>query len=146
MAEIRQLSRQSNPYHPTKKELWEWFRKINKEVFNGKIKKFRKVKFLKSRYMWAMSRGVNVPSKRGYCYHVDLYMKDSYPSKKKFIEVLAHEMVHAYQYLYEVNSMTHGNTFWAWKEPLAHFNITLSDTIGAVSASGVNGRKTLQHY
>lgn len=148
LTDIRVASRQSNPFKPTKKEFIEWFNKLNKEVFNGQLNHFRTVTFKKCRYQWAESSGVEIMTKHNpprISYRVDLIIKNSYPSKKRFIEVIAHEMVHLYQYQFE-HVMTHGKTFFEWKEKLSNFGINLSENIGAISVSGKYGRKTIANY
>jgi hypothetical protein len=145
ITDIRQTSRRSNPFKPTKKEFWIWFKKLNNEIFEGKIKKFRKVTFKKCRYMWAESQSVQLWSNhtpKRPIYYIDLIMKDSYPSKKQFIEILAHELIHAYQYQHH-DEMTHGQTFWEWKEVLAKHDINLTEYTGSYSVSGEYGNKTL---
>lgn len=146
--DIRIAGRQSNPYKPSKTDFELWFKKLNQEIFNNKIKKFRKVEFRKCRYMWAESQSVQLWSNhtpKRIIYYIDLVMKDSYPSKKRFIEVLAHEMVHAAQY-FEYGEMTHGKTFWEWKDILNKFGIKLSDSIGSYSVSGDYGNKILPNF
>lgn len=145
LIEARQSSKRSNPFRPTKKQFWFWFSKINKEIFDSKVKKFRKVTFQKCRFMWAQSSSVQLWSNHNpkrYLYYVDLIMKDSYPSKRLFVEVLAHEMIHAYQYQFH-DEMTHGKTFWEWEEKFRKHNLTLSEHIGVISKSGLNAPKTL---
>lgn len=99
--------------------------------------------------MWAQSSSVqlwsnHVPKKP--LYYVDLTIKDSYPNEKRFVEIVAHEMVHAYQYQF-YDEMTHGQTFWEWKEMLAAHDINLCDSYGpALSKSGTTGRKTLPNF
>ncbi len=98
--------------------------------------------------MWAESSSVELwsnhnPKRR--IYYVDLTMKDSYPNEKIFVEILCHEMIHAYQYE-KHDEMTHGQTFWEWKDKLAEHDITLSEHIGAISKSGKNGQKTLENF
>ncbi len=135
MVEVRKLSRAKEPFKPTKKKLWYWFNKINAEVFEGKLKKFRKVQFLKCRTMWAISYGVQIWSKtkKKQYLHTDLIIKDSFRTEKQFVDVLAHEMVHHWQWSHSEAGMTHGQTFWMWKEALEKHNIILTENINGLA-------------
>lgn len=61
----------------------------------------------------------NIKDQKGACYplkegFVGLQMDKEFDNKEQFIEVLVHEMVHAYQWQLE-GKMTHGKTFFKWK-------------------------------
>lgn len=150
IAEMRQVIRDKEPYRATRKELDIWFKKLNQEVFSNKLKNFRKIKFTEMRTCWAITNGVVVWSKHStkkkQILHTDLVLRRTFPNKKTFIEVVAHEMVHHYQWCFGDRTDVHGKTFLEWKEPLEKHHIKLRDRIGIVSKSGENGRKTLRTY
>lgn len=53
-----------------------------------------------------------------------IILAEQFPSRKFFVEVLAHEMVHQYQ-CEHLNRMDHGQTFWAWENRLNRYNLRL---------------------
>ena len=56
---------------------------------------------------------------------VKMKINKSFLSKRLFINTMAHEMVHQWEWLTNEN-MTHGPQFFLWREQLANYNITLS--------------------
>jgi hypothetical protein len=63
-----------------------------------------------------------------------LSMTNRFPNKKIFIEVLAHEMVHLFQFLhasppFSYRSVSHGKTFHAWKSTFEKHGLRLRVTL-----------------
>lgn len=53
-----------------------------------------------------------------------LEIRPWFNSKKDFLEILVHEMIHLYEHL-ENEKMTHGPNFFLWKETVNRFNLRL---------------------
>jgi hypothetical protein len=91
-----------------------WFSVINDEVFGNKLKPVT-MEVRRLRGVW------------GY-YEDDkflLVMTDTFPSKNLFLNVLAHEMVHAYQHQ-QGNVPNHNKTFWDWRKRFARNGLSLA--------------------
>lgn len=56
---------------------------------------------------------------------VTIRLNKSFLSKRLFINTMAHEMVHQWEWLTYEN-MTHGPRFFVWRNELEKYNITLS--------------------
>jgi hypothetical protein len=59
-----------------------------------------------------------------------LSITNSFPNKRIFIDVLAHEMVHLYQFLhasppFSYRSVSHGKSFHAWKNTFEKYGLKL---------------------
>jgi hypothetical protein len=49
-----------------------------------------------------------------------------FPDKKTFLEILAHEMIHLYDYLNNDKNMKHGKSFFIWKEKIKNLGLRLN--------------------
>jgi len=143
---------------PTKGEIQTWFDNINTHVFHGRIyATFGRVEIRRRHGVWAEYSGWidprrNAKSRCKILQELPAFRKrprilerkvticgllsitDNFPSKKIFIEVLAHEMVHLYQFLYATppfsyRSVSHGKTFHAWKPTFEKHGLRLRVTL-----------------
>lgn len=107
-------SNENTTYETTFEDCQRWFRIINEEIFNNRLPPVDEIDIRWRRKTYAF-----------YFYETDtddpdymvckLCMNKRYKSKKFFVEVLAHEMVHHYQFMYE-KDVDHGPTFYRWAE------------------------------
>ncbi len=74
---------------------------------------------------WGECEGWQRGSRWGQHYTRAIRLQKIHPSPKRFIDVMAHEMVHQYEWERQ-GTMTHGKTFWAWKDKLAEKGIPLT--------------------
>lgn len=74
---------------------------------------------------WGECEGLQRGHRNGPHYTKTIRLQKRYQNPKKFIDVLAHEMVHQYEWERQ-GVMTHGKTFFAWKEKLAEKGIPLT--------------------
>jgi len=106
-------------FRPTIQDCREVFNQINKQVFNGELK-MPNFRLVYSKAFWGECTGdLNDNAK---CL---IKMNKSFLSRRLFINTLAHEMVHQWEWLTNEN-MTHGPQFFIWRNELQKFNITLS--------------------
>lgn len=106
-------------FRPTQSDCAEVFNNINRQVFYGELI-LPTFKLLYSSDYWGMCVG-SWDDPAGCTIHIN----KSFLSKRLFINTVAHEMVHQWEWL-NYEHMTHGNTFFVWRKPLAEFGITLS--------------------
>lgn len=107
-----QRSPDDNCYETTIEDCKFWFRVLNQEIFNNKLSpldidiRWRRKAY--ARYQYPSNRNTeDVP--------LMLLMNKKYRSKKFFVAVLFHEMVHHYQFLHN-EPVGHGPSFMRWKE------------------------------
>lgn len=103
-------------YRPTVEDSWEWFHILNKQIFDNLLEPVEKI-FISDHvkygdvyalYYYNMKKR-GEPSKISVC--------RSFRNEKMFVEILAHEMIHHFQYTYD-EPVGHGPTFFAWRENL----------------------------
>lgn len=109
-------------YAPTIGEAKLWFRIINREVFNGEVQEFDEIEIRRRHGCWGECEGRHRPHK-----HCRLSLNHHMLSKKHFITVLAHEMVHNWEWM-NFDRMTHGERFLQWKPRMVKFGIVLAET------------------
>ena len=106
-------------FRPTIADCREIWRNINRNVFNNELK-MPSFRLVYTKAFWGECEGVlNDQTK------CKMKINKSFLSKRLFINTMAHEMVHQWEWLNNEN-MTHGPQFFLWRDQLANYNITLS--------------------
>lgn len=100
-------------YETTHEDCQKWFNILNREIFKNTLSSVDEIDIRWRRGAHAYYESV-VDDKVPFI-HTKLCMNKRYKSKKFFVEVLAHELVHHYQFLSE-GKMSHGESFVAWTE------------------------------
>ena len=106
-------------FRPTIADCREIWRNINRNVFNNELK-MPSFRLVYTKAFWGECQGVLNDQTQ-----VKMKINKSFLSKRLFINTMAHEMVHQWEWLVNEN-MTHGPQFFLWREQLANYNITLS--------------------
>jgi predicted SprT family Zn-dependent metalloprotease len=98
-------------------------------VFNGVLEFPEKIiiQDRKKWDFWGECEGWQRGHRYGPHYTKAIRLQKTYLDPKRFIDVMAHEMVHQYEWERQ-GVMTHGKTFWAWKEKLAEKGIPLTSS------------------
>jgi len=145
-------------YTPTKKEIQHWFKIINTHVFHGRIyATFGRIEIRRRHGVWAEYSGWIDPRRNApaRCKILEecpafglrprilnrpvslcglLSITNRFPNKRVFVEVLAHEMVHLFQFLhasppFSYRAVSHGKTFHAWKPTFESHGLRLRVTL-----------------
>lgn len=125
-------------YRPTIREVRSLFRLINKEVFYDKLPMPKIVIRPRLRGSWGDCVGEHIPFKKGKSRCI-ITLADRWFCKQWLIATLAHEMVHQYQWdIYSEirikkgldSIMSHGPSFYIFKEKLRKKGIPLKDSHG----------------
>lgn len=101
----------TDPIVITRQLVLRWWRLLNIAIFDNRLPKPVKIRIRKLRANWAWTRESSTP------FHITLTMDATYPSKRLFVIVLLHEMVHAWEH-FEGHNMSHTGTFKRWKQPI----------------------------
>lgn len=98
-------------YETTVEDCQEWFNILNRELFEGSLRPVDEIdiRWRRKAHAWY---DYDEKKPNGVC---KLLMNKKYKSKKFFVEVLAHEMVHHYQYT-NGEKMGHGSSFMQWRD------------------------------
>jgi hypothetical protein len=124
MLPILEKINEEGEYRPTIKEVRQWCCLLNSIVFEGKFPKFSNIT-VKSFYgqFAAVTPYINTKTNKRSC---QLEMDISFRNFKFFITILAHEMIHAHQWIVKEIIPNHDRkTFFIWKTALALHGIEL---------------------
>lgn len=109
--------------HDYAQQMWS---ALNHAVFGGVLKPTKFIIQERKKWtFWGECEGWQESNRWGAHYTKCIRLRRRWPHPKKFIAAMAHEMVHQYEWERQ-GVMTHGKTFFAWKEKLAEKGITLS--------------------
>lgn len=115
------------PYSPSRSSTRGAFSILNDLIFDGKVKPFQKINYIETtKHHWGSCLGNTSKTGIRFC---NLTIMQIFPSFIIFITVLAHEMVHNYQWV-EFGIADHNKTFKDWKEKFESVHLKLEDTIG----------------
>jgi len=105
-----------NAYETRIEDAEKWFRILNTELFKGKLRSLDEIDIRWRRGNHAYYHYIYEadPKKPKYEY-TKLCLNKRYKSKKFFVEVLAHELVHHYQFTHG-ELVNHGPSFTCWSD------------------------------
>lgn len=107
-------------FFPESSDVEEWFDVLNVVVFKNRLKeKFQTIEIRRRHKIWAEYIGQFYPNEKKdvVC---GLKLTNRFPNKKFFVQILAHEMIHHFQFICErprfnAKNVSHGKSFWKWK-------------------------------
>lgn len=105
-------------YETTLKDCLKWERIINNELFDGILPPITSYDIRWRRDVWAHYHG-NTGTQT-----YQILLNKKYISKKRFVEILAHELVHHHQLVVHGTS-GHGKTFTEWTEKFREKGLNL---------------------
>ena len=125
-------------FKPTTQQAYQWFRVINKGLFNGRLPMVSlQVKRLHKDWGRCVANWDNRKTPKGKFdqrvipfhipveFYIELHCK--FPTWKDFIETLSHEMVHLYQMTWLKDPYSnHNSNFYAWKNKFKQAGLNLS--------------------
>ena len=109
-------------YRPTSESATEWFHILNEQIFGNKLKLVEDIKIVRhygthAFYNYSRKCEPDYPKSSMSFYTV-------FKDEKLFVEILAHEMVHHFQYSFD-EPLGHGPSFWAWRDNFRLKGLTL---------------------
>lgn len=110
-------------YKTTLADCKKWFRIINEELFEGTLPQVS-FQFKWLRVCWAYYEYFpRKPDKTE-----SIIMHNEYPSHRLFVEVLAHEMVHHWQYINSGwKNVDHGDEFKNWSKKAKRLGLRIGE-------------------
>ena len=105
-------SNEVNIFEPTLEDCVKWFRVLNREMFSNGLPDINEFDIGWRRKSYAYYTAWDDDKDPTYRY-TKISMNKKYKSKKFFVECLAHEMVHHYQFIYD-EPVNHGPSFQNW--------------------------------
>lgn len=112
-----------DPFTPTIEDCEVWFRYLNRKIFGNKCGPFHSINIRSMKDCWGIAEAewddvTNKPKT------ITLVMSNWFPTKSLFVTILAHEMIHNYQWKHD-GEIGHGKTFYVWRDRLADFGLIL---------------------
>jgi hypothetical protein len=101
----------------TERRVQLWFNIINHVLFKNELPKFTEIEIFDSRDYHAMCECDE--SNDNY----KLFIFHTF-SKRKFVEVLVHEMIHLHDFVV-YGQMAHGKRFFEWRDKLKKYGLDL---------------------
>lgn len=117
-------SKEDNVYETTIEDCEKWFNILNKEVFDNKLIPLDEIDIRWRHGAYAYYKHVFDDDDSNYGYS-KLCMNKRYSSKKFFVEVLAHELIHHYQIIHD-EPIGHGPSFLCWRDKLNRKGLALA--------------------
>lgn len=97
---------------------------LNLGIFNNKLSTFNQIEIKELKYSRCMGQVIQFEWKRKGTKLYKLEMDKQYDNKKDFLETLAHEMVHLYQFLNN-DTGNHNKLFYSFAPKLKYIGLKL---------------------
>ncbi len=111
-------------YTPKVKDIRFWFAVLNAAIFKNKVPKFKYIKIITRRDWHASTHAYEEDSTNDrWC---ELEINPKFRDFELFLAILAHEMIHNYEWTVFRRSINHGPNFFSWRDRLAKHNIPLN--------------------
>lgn len=117
-------SNESKTYETTEQDCQDWFNVLNEEIFDNKLAPLDEIDIRWRRGTFAFYECVT-DTKNDSFLRTRLCMNKKYKSKQFFVAILAHELIHHYQALYN-EPLGHGPSFFRWSDKLNKKGIKLT--------------------
>ena len=108
---IKELKDDGVKFRPKIEDVEEWFDILNEQIFGNKLSPLTEIRVCKLKGYHGLFLYWNKSEEQD----PELEMHKVYESKKMFVEILAHEMVHHFQYTHD-EPLGHGPSFMAWRD------------------------------
>lgn len=122
---VRQADRSGhhNPFQTNRKMVAQIYDSINRAIFGGMLKR---PQLIINAYtdMWGECQGARRKHCAGPHYTKCIRITRNWPNMKKLINVIAHEMIHQWEWERK-GYMSHGANFWGWQDRLANRGLKL---------------------
>jgi hypothetical protein len=105
-------------YSTTYKDIKKFFKILNEGLFDNKLIPFNDIEIKELKYQRCMGQVIQLDSKRKGTRVHKLEMDTKYDTKKDFLDTLAHEMVHLYQFTQLNDNGAHNKLFYSFSSKL----------------------------
>ena len=111
-------------YKTTYTDIKKYFKMLNLGIFDNKLSSFNQIEIKELKYSKCMGQVIQFEWKRKGTKLYKLEMDRQYDTKKDFLETLAHEMVHLYQFLTN-DTGNHNKLFYSFAPKLKYIGLKL---------------------
>jgi hypothetical protein len=120
---VKETLNHRGPYLTNRRAIDLWFRYINRAVFNNELPNFDKI-IIKKWLKKAVGQVCAYPDRDPKRFELEMLRK--YNTKKDFIETLAHEMIHLYQFALKKDTGNHNSIFYSFRPRFKFIGLGLS--------------------
>ena len=122
---LKPLLSSKEKYQTTYKDIKKYFIILNKGLFDNKLAPFNEIEIKTLKRQKCIGQVVTYEMKRKGTRLHKLEMDLNYDNKKDFLETLAHEMVHLYQFTQINDNGAHNKLFYSFKPKLKSVGLKL---------------------
>jgi len=124
-AKLLRLVKESKPgpYEPSIGEVVFWYDNFNELIFENELPKLTGIQFCKSKEYWAETFCRRYMDNK---LRAEIKLSYNFKSFKDFLEIMAHEMVHIWEFE-NFSVMGHGERFFSWAPKLKRYGLDISE-------------------
>jgi hypothetical protein len=122
---LKPLLSLKSKYKTTYKDIKKFFKMLNLGIFDNKLTPFNDIEIKELKYQKCMGQVVMFEYKGKGTKLFKLEMDKYYDSKRDFLDTLAHEMVHLYQFTHVNDSGNHNKLFYSFRPKLKYVGLKL---------------------
>lgn len=122
---LKPLLSLNRKYVTTYKDIKKYFNLLNTGLFASKLKPFNDIEIKNLKRQNAFGQVITIDYDRKGTRIYKLEMDKIYNSKKDFLDTLAHEMVHLYQFTLSKDTGAHNKLFYSFKSKLKYLGLSL---------------------
>jgi hypothetical protein len=111
-------------YKTTYKDIKKYFDYLNEGIFANKLIRFNEIEIRNLKRQKCVGQVVTIEDDKKGTVTYKLEMDTHYDTKKDFLDTLAHEMVHLYQFMIRDNG-NHNKLFYSFKSKLNYIGLKL---------------------
>ena len=112
-------------YVTTYKDIKKYFKILNLGIFDNKLNPFNQIEIKELKYQKCVGQVVMFEYKGKGTRLYKLEMDKQYDSKRDFLDTLAHEMIHLYQFTQVNDNGAHNKLFYSFKPKLKYVGLKL---------------------
>jgi len=122
--EIKPILSLKRKYKTTYADIKKYFNILNCGIFNNKLSSFNDIQIRDLKHSKCIGQVIQLESVRKGTKIYKLEMDKKYETKKDFLDTLAHEMVHLYQFFIN-DTANHNKIFYSFASKLKNIGLKL---------------------
>ena len=122
---LKPLLSLKSKYKTTYKDIKKFFKMLNLGIFDNKLSPFNDIEIKELKFQRCMGQVVMYEYKGKGTRVYKLEMDKYYDSKRDFLDTLAHEMVHLYQFTHLNDTGNHNKSFYNFRPKLKYVGLKL---------------------
>ena len=121
---LKPILGQKYKYKTTYKDIKKYFNYLNEGIFGNKLIKFNEIEIRCLKRQKCIGQVVTFENDKKGTVVFRLEMDNYYDTKRDFLDTLAHEMVHLYQFMIN-DTGQHNKLFYSFKSKLDYIGLKL---------------------